>query len=481
MKINKLLLLLTIIVSSFFNSSFALTIENIDFKCETEEHKKVALFYANGMLNNVRDRDSSLSDLYLKTLLIYRSETISGIYKDDIKYLMPKLAINKSEAKETVEENDPWYIYYTYGFFGILAEGFEVAIDYSQELFSASIDHLLGKEVDYLPETMAPAYKAFATSVLNYTDDDLSLQINQYKDYLESKNYKVITVAHSHGNLLTKKVYDYYLSKTQGVENNFKILSVGSPIKMSMASDFILDTKDPIGYLSWTFDWRDKVSNSSTYDDGSYHSFLTYLNGSDSSSRIDDFLKDSLESFDFSTSLFGKDLITLELDKSFSKNQNLKLHVVESSNLLNNNENYYIGNDAEKASTDIGDSLIYGSGYGKFSSDNNSDKYTLSCDAIKNIAGDKDLGNGSIFTVNAYITNFNESKVSTKLTYTAPIVNTSGESKVSAYYDVYPDGNGNYNDSHDNYGYIHIYSSYGEKINYINRLNRSNIEPYEVK
>lgn len=163
MKINKLVLLLAIIVSSFFNSAFALTIDNIDFKCETEEHKKVALLYANGMLNSPEDRRDSLGDLYSKTILLYRSDNLVNINKNDIKYLVAKLAINKSEAKETVEENDPWYIYYTYGFFGILFEGLEVAIDYSQELFSASIDHLLGKEVDYLPEAMAPAYKAFAT------------------------------------------------------------------------------------------------------------------------------------------------------------------------------------------------------------------------------------------------------------------------------------------------------------------------------
>lgn len=494
MNIKLLFTLLTFMVSSFFNVAYANEESLLD--CELKQEKRVALFYANGMLNNIDDRVLSSKKSYYRLKKLYDSGKINNVTKDDFKYVKRLLSINKSETKETSNESDPWYKKWTLIIWGTAKEIIEVIFDYGQEVPFAAINFLAldGKVSTWIDENwvddsstaknIKSFYNQIMTSVSEFTDEDLFEQVHQYKTYMND-GYKVVVIAHSHGNLISRKAIEL-LNLTKEDKESFKVISVGSPISMSgFAEVEVIAEGDNVTKLSGIFRDDYKVRNESVYnsESGKYsmHSYLSYLYGSASSDVINNFFINSIKNFNFTDSLFGKDLITLELDKSFSKNQNLKLHVVESSNLLNNNENYYIGNDAEKASTDIGDSLIYGSGYGKFSSDNNSDKYTLSCDAIKNIAGDNDLGNGSIFTVNAYITNFNESKVSTKLTYTAPIVNTSGESKVSAYYDVYPDGNGNYNDSHDNYGYIHIYSSYGEKINYINRLNRSNIEPYEVK
>tara|TARA_Y100001960_G_scaffold331489_1_gene428658 strand:+ start:3447 stop:5348 length:1902 start_codon:yes stop_codon:yes gene_type:complete len=302
MKIKFKLLLLAFMASSFFNFSYA-----------GDESPKVALVYANGMLNSLDDRSVSLQSVKNRLKTLYSKGKIEGVDKSDFDSVKGFLATNKSEYKDSLDPNDNFFIKVPKAFWGALSEAAEVFVDYTEETPHAIIEYLLDTEEkskdihenNGLMSIMKDAYAQMVEKVYEYTDKDLKNQFTQYREDIFSKDYHAVVFSHSHGNLITRKVY-YNLVSREYINDNssikmkdrFYLMSVGSPVKMEMAmsKNFLLDVKDPIGYLS-TIDWSDKVNK----NDGSSffsnnHSFESYMNKKESSDRINNFLKKSVES-----------------------------------------------------------------------------------------------------------------------------------------------------------------------------------------
>lgn len=305
MNINLKLMLLVFIASSFFNISYS-----------SETSPKVALVYANGVLNSKIDRFTNLRLVQSRLLSLYKGGKIDGLTEEDFDSVKPVLATNKSEFHDSLDKGSSWITKIPLGLWGAFSEAAEVLLDYGQETPFAIVDFLLGSDPNseqehdgVLMSTMKDAYHAFIRKVAEYTDEDLTHQFDQYRE-LFGNEYSVVAVVHSHGNLLTRKSY-YSLINREYINPNsdilmkdrFYLLSVGSPVKMEMADDFLLDVNDPIGLLSLTFDNRGKV-NKETDDPGkdangfslAHHSFSSYMSKPESSKRINDFLINSVKS-----------------------------------------------------------------------------------------------------------------------------------------------------------------------------------------
>lgn len=226
------------------------------------------------------------------------------------------MATNKSEFHDSLDKGSSWITKIPLGLWGAFSEAAEVFLDYAQETPFAIANYLSNNDYKIEDEpdgvsmtTIKDAYHAFIRKVTEYTDEDLSYQFDQYKK-LFGEGYGVISIAHSHGNLITRKAYsnliarDYItLNSDIKMKDRFYLLSVGSPVKMEMADDFLLDAHDPIGLLSLTFDNRIKVNEESvdsakdsTGFSLSHHSFSSYITKPESSKRIDTFLINSVKS-----------------------------------------------------------------------------------------------------------------------------------------------------------------------------------------
>jgi len=384
MNVKYMLTPLVIVASGVSSFSYA-------YDCEVKEHKKIALVYANGMLNKSRDRRDALADSYLKLKEIYFDDNRrpKNVEKDDFKKVKPVFAINKSETFSG--EREGWTLW------GGFKETLEVVLDYGLESPAVLTNYLLSFITDNEKDSvLGNAYRDFLSRVESKTDKDLKEQIDQYEELMDRDGYKVLTISHSHGNIITKKVHDYFISQKEERENNFRLLSVGSPIKMARANMFLLDTKDPIGYISWTIDWSEKVKNKSVYKpktgDYSYHSYLTYLHGSDSSSAIDEFFIKGIESFDFSDSLIGEEIVRIELEKT---DPGMKLYVHEQYTGVDQSINYYVGDDLEYVKGKL-DKVFYG--FGEFTTTSTKDTYSLTCDELVKMGNAGAVINGYVYS-----------------------------------------------------------------------------------
>ena len=280
---------------------------------------KLMLFYANGMINTFYDADKSLAYSYIDLLRQGNAQNL------DIEY---QVLENTSEVKEG----------------SVTAEMLEVTAQYLGYQTDFQVNRLRNWYRNKLTDLTAEEDSKFIEildrfySTVSY-DRDLERHLLQYESAFNS-GYKVMTIAHSQGNLYTEKAYKSYLRNNYIHGEDYTILSVGTPIVLPEKEMMLRDVKDPVALLSDDFPTPGdsiKIDNKSVPEvvtNGEiipstlmpYHSYLTYLYGSDSREMIQNYFSSSIEK------LFGGlggDAVRITPDKG--GNSNLDLGVYEAS------------------------------------------------------------------------------------------------------------------------------------------------------
>lgn len=120
-------------------------------------------------------------------------------------------------------------------------------------------------------------------------DEDLTQQLSAYKALLEGEyselvgsdlyNSNLLVMAHSQGNMLYESIYNLYLRQNPGVSKDFRVLSMGSPVKLSHYDEYVMDKSDllrPLNGFEWNTDNQIPFWNTIK---GEGHSFIEYFNG----------------------------------------------------------------------------------------------------------------------------------------------------------------------------------------------------------
>jgi hypothetical protein len=293
--------------------SFPLSAQELD-----SSEEKLMLFYANGMFNTYKEAKRSLDYSYLELLRQEKSKNL------EIEY----------QVLENISEGN------------VIVEFLEVAVQYLgyqsdfqlnrfKDWYNLKLYDIDEEEESKFVKILDRFYRT-----VSY-DQDLIRHLTQY-EYAFDNGYKVMTIAHSQGNLYTEKAYKSFLkwSYTHGVD--YTILSVGTPIVLPEKEMMLRDIKDPIAKLSDNFpDPGDliKIDNKEIPElvvSGNllpqtkipYHSYLTYLYGSDSREMIQKYYSNSLDMLfpDESGNCYAYRFV---LDKK--GNENLFLGVYETS------------------------------------------------------------------------------------------------------------------------------------------------------
>ena len=290
-------------------------------QCVAQE-KKVVLLYANGMLNTEKDADRGLA---LSIVELHRNKSAQGL---KVKY---KKLYNTSESMNSIGVGDSkyWRI-------GIIPEVLEVARQYTGFQVERFLDWFNVKAVDISPEeeTMYASVVKEVWETVGY-DKELKEQIDIYTDAINA-GYKLMVIAHSQGNLYTSKVYKDFLLNNYEHGKDYTILSVGTPVVLPEKEGMLRDIQDPIAKFSANFPNGTEVSNrdipsivtnaKEINNDASYHSYLTYLYGSDSREYFQDYFTSSIEKlFDD----IGDNAVKITLNKN--GNSSLHLGVYEAS------------------------------------------------------------------------------------------------------------------------------------------------------
>lgn len=153
-----------------------LTLCQLSFAHANCGEKKTVLFFANGMFNSWADANKSLDELSIK--------------------MKRKYPQNKFDAfKVAYNTNEPVLLQ--------LHQVFRQKITDTNISFWRNIEKLLELEKDEALKNVTRLLRA--EQVL--TDQDLRRQISDYKKYLKN-DFKIITVAHSQGNLYTNFSFD---------------------------------------------------------------------------------------------------------------------------------------------------------------------------------------------------------------------------------------------------------------------------------
>ncbi|MCP4355192.1 MAG: hypothetical protein GY793_06090 [Proteobacteria bacterium] len=110
-----------------------------------------------------------------------------------------------------------------------------------------------------------------------------------------------IIVTNSQGNIIFDEVYKAYLADKPELIDNYRVLSIGSPIKLTHYDRHVLDGSDFVSPLDGLV--INTVNDDPFWTEFSVtgHSFTDYMNGSASGPAIDDFLKTSVDNMDFTT------------------------------------------------------------------------------------------------------------------------------------------------------------------------------------
>lgn len=309
MKIKYFAAILLIAVSSSLYAS------NI---CESNDGD-LMLFYSNGMLNTMEEADRSLLYSYIE---LQRIESVQNL---NINY---NLLENISEVKDGDEIDE---------FLEVSAQYLGYQTDFQvqrlKSWYKNELTDITAEEDSKFIEILDRFY-----STVSY-DRDLERHLLQYESAFNS-GYKVMTIAHSQGNLYTEKAYKSYLRNNYIHGEDYTILSVGTPIVLPEKEMMLRDVKDPVALLSDDFPTPGdsiKIDNKSVPEvvtNGKiipstlmpYHSYLTYLYGSDSREMIQNYFSSSIEK------LFGGlggDAVRITLDKG--GNPNLHLGVYEAA------------------------------------------------------------------------------------------------------------------------------------------------------
>ncbi|MCP4354701.1 MAG: hypothetical protein GY793_03510 [Proteobacteria bacterium] len=143
---------------------------------------------------------------------------------------------------------------------------------------------------------------------------DIYHQIALYKWVLEGKkipgydfpeniaNTNALIFTHSQGNMLYEAVFTSYLADRPDLKGRYRVISVGSPVKLSYYNAYVFDKRDLLRVLDG-FNWNTQNEIPLTtrkFGDG--HRFIKYLNGKNyknpklsSSYIINNFLMNSIE------------------------------------------------------------------------------------------------------------------------------------------------------------------------------------------
>lgn len=380
--------LLTIMVSSFFTS----VVYSADEDSCIDDKKRVVFIYANGMYNKQEDINDSIIETTKKVYDMYLSENgPNGFTADDLAYLEVVNAVNVSEFHRSYNPEDSWYIRYPKAIWGGFLELLEVFFDYIPQTVGNIFDFIMlnGAVSNYLdeqeviPQVLIDGYNSVTQSLLTATDEDLEAQIKQYNDYFD-REYMVVTIAHSQGNIISKRVADYAIKPYPERSKDFKLISVGSLVEMDKLTDTVLiDKEDWTGLLSIGINGFRNVKNESTYGDGySEHIYLSYLDGNDSGPRMETFFKNSLESFDFEKRNPNLPLIHLEL---FKDGSDVSMFVYERYKEQSRYDDYFVGKSESFVQERIGSEFNrLTTGFGEYHSSKEKDIYTLRCEDLIN-------------------------------------------------------------------------------------------------
>tara|TARA_Y100001960_G_scaffold319101_1_gene389951 strand:- start:3909 stop:5333 length:1425 start_codon:yes stop_codon:yes gene_type:complete len=289
-------------------------------QCNNKNEDKLMLFYANGMLNTYKEAKRSLDYSCLELL---RQEKIKNI---DVDY---EVLENISELKDSNDTDE---------LLEVAAQYVGYQIDFKVNEFK---NWYKSKIIDISEEKESEFIKILDRfySTVSY-DRDLERHLLQYENAFNN-GYKVMTIAHSQGNLYTEKAYKSYLQGAYVHGEDYTILSVGTPIELLEKEMMLRDIKDPVALLSDNFPFPgDKVkidnkeipelvvdSNLIIATHMPYHNYLTYLYGSSSRGEIQDYFSSSIDKLFQDEDLCGEDLfVSVELT---SDTDNVELVISE--------------------------------------------------------------------------------------------------------------------------------------------------------